>query len=186
MPLLRCLRDGGRSVNQLRAVRIFSPRPLLLANHMRMPIPGPMTATTDTACPDPREALRDAGLRLTRQREAIVRALGGSRDHPDANDLLARARAIEPSVSLATVYRTMAVLTERGIVSRLAFEGAPARFETADAPHHDHIVDVDTGDVIEFISAEIEAAQRRIAWEHGYDVVWHKLELHCRRRAARD
>ena len=130
------------------------------------------------------EALRAAGLRVTRQRAAIVQVLEEADDHPDANEVHARAREIEPSVSLATVYRTLSVLTGKGVVSRVAIEGAPARFETADAPHHDHIVDVETGEVIEFVSAEIEAAQRRIAREHGYEVLWHRLELHCRKRGG--
>lgn len=129
-----------------------------------------------------REALRSAGLRVTRQRAAIVEVVDGADDHPDANEVHARAREIEPSVSLATVYRTLSVLTGKGVVNRVAIEGAPARFETADAPHHDHIVDVETGEVIEFVSVEIEAAQRRIAREHGYEVLWHRLELHCRKR----
>ena len=129
-----------------------------------------------------RQALRAAGLRVTRQREAIVRVLDGAADHPDAITVHERARAIEPSVSLATVYRTLAVLTQRGVVARLSLDGEPARFESGDTPHHDHIVDIETGDVIEFVSAEIEAAQRAIAARHGYEVVWHRLELHCRKR----
>lgn len=129
-----------------------------------------------------RDALHEAGLRVTRQRAAIVEVLDEADDHPDAHDVLARARRIEPGVSLATVYRTLAVLTDKGVVNRVAIEGTPARFETADAPHHDHLVDVETGEVIEFVSAEIEAAQRRIARAHGYDVLWHRLELHCRKR----
>ena len=127
-------------------------------------------------------ALRAAGLRVTRQRAAIARVLSEAQDHPDATEVHARARDVEPTVSLATVYRTLAALAERGVVARLAFEGSPARFETADAPHHDHIVDVDTGEVIEFLSEEIERLQREVARRHGYEVVSHRLELHCRKR----
>ncbi|GMG81013.1 Fur family transcriptional regulator [Paralimibaculum aggregatum] len=128
------------------------------------------------------DALREAGLRVTRQRAAIVKVLTEAEDHPDAHEVHRRASEIDNTVSLATVYRTLAVLSDKGIVHRHAFEGAPARFETADAPHHDHIIDVDTGAVVEFASAEIERLQREIARQHGFEVVSHRLELYCRRR----
>ncbi|MGZ9812262.1 Fur family transcriptional regulator [Pseudoroseicyclus sp. H15] len=128
------------------------------------------------------EALRAAGLRVTRQRRAIMLVLASSDDHPDVPELHRRVQAKEPSVSLATVYRTLAALSERGVVQRLSFDGEPSRFETSDSPHHDHIVDLDTGDVIEFVSAEIERLQREVARRHGYEIVSHKLELYCRKR----
>ena len=131
------------------------------------------------------DALREAGLRVTRQRAAIVKVLTEAEDHPDAHEVHRRASEIDSTVSLATVYRTLAVLSDKGIVHRHAFEGAPARFETADAPHHDHIIDVDTGAVVEFASAEIERLQREIARLHGYEVVSHRLELYCRRRKGK-
>ena len=131
------------------------------------------------------EALRSAGLRVTRQRAAIVQVLAEAADHPDANELHRRVQEIEPAVSLATVYRTLAALADKGVVNRLALDGAPARFETADAPHHDHIIDVDSGDVIEFVNAEIERLQREIARAHGYEIVSHRLELYCRKRQDR-
>lgn len=131
---------------------------------------------------DLEEALRDAGVRITRQRQTVLRVLSEADDHPDAVELHARARGVDPTVSLATVYRTLSVLEEKGIVQRHAFEGAPARFETADTPHHDHIIDVDSREVIEFASPEIERLQREIARAHGYDVVTHRLELYCRKR----
>lgn len=127
-------------------------------------------------------AIRAAGLKATRQRRAIFRVLAEAEDHPDANDVHRRAQEIDPSVSLATTYRTLAALSEKGVVHRHAFEGASARFETTDAPHHDHLVDIDTGDVVEFVSPEIERLQREIARQHGYDIVSHRLELYCRRR----
>lgn len=127
------------------------------------------------------EALRAAGLRVTRQRAAIVQVLADAADHPDANEVHRRVQEVEPAVSLATVYRTLAALADKGVVHRLAFEGAPARFETTDAPHHDHIIDVDSGDVIEFVSAEIEKLQREIARRHGYEIVSHRLDLYCRK-----
>lgn len=138
-----------------------------------------MTEDTDEALDD---AIRAAGLRATRQRRAIFRALSGAEDHPDAVELHARARAIDPTVSLATVYRTLAALSAKGMINRLDFEGAATRFETADAPHHDHIVDLDSGEIVEFVSPEIEALQRRIAEAHGYEIISHRLELYCRKR----
>ncbi|MEO0958515.1 MAG: Fur family transcriptional regulator [Pseudomonadota bacterium] len=128
------------------------------------------------------EALRSEGVRLTRQRKAILQVLAESADHPDAHELHRRAQEADDSVSLATVYRTLSVLETKGVVQRHAFEGAPARFETADAPHHDHIIDLDSREVIEFTSPEIERLQKEIARRHGYEVVSHRLELYCRRR----
>jgi Fur family ferric uptake transcriptional regulator len=128
------------------------------------------------------DALRKDGIRITRQRSALLKVLAEASDHPDATELHRRAREIEETVSLATVYRTLTALEAQGVVQRLAFEGAPARFETTDAPHHDHIIDVETGDVIEFRSEKIEALQALIAEELGYDVVHHRLELYCRKK----
>jgi Fur family ferric uptake transcriptional regulator len=127
------------------------------------------------------DALRSEGVRLTRQRMALLHVLGEAEDHPDATELHRRAQAVDASVSLATVYRTLSVLEDKGVVQRHAFEGAPARFETADAPHHDHIIDLDTQEIIEFASPEIERLQREIARRLGYEVVSHRLELYCRK-----
>jgi Fur family transcriptional regulator, ferric uptake regulator len=127
------------------------------------------------------QALRAKGVRITRQRAALLAVLAKSEDHPDANELHRRAREIDDSVSLSTVYRTLTVLEDQSVVQRHAFEGAPARFETADAPHHDHIIDLDTGNVMEFYSDRIERLQAEIAAEHGYEVVRHRLELYCRK-----
>jgi Fur family transcriptional regulator, ferric uptake regulator len=127
------------------------------------------------------QALRGKGVRITRQRAAILTVLAEAEDHPDANELHRRAREIDDSVSLSTVYRTLTVLEDQSVVQRHAFEGAPARFETADAPHHDHIIDLDTGDVMEFCSERIEKLQAEIAAELGYEVVRHRLELYCRK-----
>jgi Fur family ferric uptake transcriptional regulator len=126
--------------------------------------------------------IRSAGLKVTRQRRAIVRVLSTAGDHPDANEIHRRAQALDPSVSVATTYRTLAALSDKGVVNRLAFEGASARFETNDAPHHDHIVDLDSGEVIEFVSSEIERLQHKIAEAHGYEIVSHRLELYCRKQ----
>ncbi|HSP24144.1 MAG TPA: Fur family transcriptional regulator [Saliniramus sp.] len=130
------------------------------------------------------QALRAKGVRITRQRAALLTVLAQAEDHPDANELHRRAREIDDSVSLSTVYRTLTVLEDQSVVQRHAFEGAPARFETADAPHHDHIIDLDTGNVMEFYSDRIERLQAEIAAEHGYEVVRHRLELYCRKRGS--
>lgn len=127
-------------------------------------------------------ALRKSGIRVTRQRIALLGVLADADDHPDAVELHERARAVEPSVSLATVYRTLSVLEAEGVVHRHAFEGGGARFETTHEEHHDHILDVDTGEVIEFQSDKIEQLQDEIARELGYEVVHHRLELYCRKK----
>ena len=121
-------------------------------------------------------------MRITRQRAALLDVLARANDHPDAPELHRRARAMDDSVSLATVYRTLSVLERQGVVNRLQFEGEAARFETTDLPHHDHIIDVETGEVIEFSSDKIERLQALIAAELGYEVVRHRLELYCRKR----
>ncbi|QIE56860.1 transcriptional repressor [Pikeienuella piscinae] len=140
-----------------------------------------MTNVT-TIAKEMEEALRADGVRITRQRAALLKVLAGADDHPDANELHRRAREIEDTVSLATVYRTLSALEAQGVVHRLAFEGEPARFETTNAPHHDHIIDLETGEVMEFRSEKIEALQALIAEELGYEVVHHRLELYCRKR----
>ena len=126
--------------------------------------------------------LRDGGVRVTRQRAAILKILANAEDHPDASELHRRAKEIDATVSPSTVYRTLSALQQQGVVHRHAFESATARFETADAPHHDHLIDIDTGAVIEFRSDKIEQLQAEIAAELGYDLVRHRLELYCRKR----
>lgn len=126
--------------------------------------------------------LRAEGVRITRQRVAILSALAGSEDHPSADNILERARKQDDTVSLATVYRTLSVLEQRGTVLRNEFDGTGARFELANKPHHDHLIDVDTGEVVEFTSPKIEQLQAEIARELGYDIVDHRLELYGRRK----
>ena len=128
------------------------------------------------------QALRDNGVRVTRQREALLRVLTEAEDHPDATELHRRARGLDGSVSLATVYRTLSVLEREGVVQRHSFESGGARFEVADQAHHDHIVDLDSGDIIEFRNERIEELQRQIAAEMGYEIIHHRLELYCRKR----
>lgn len=138
--------------------------------------------TTNATADEMEQALRDGGVKITRQRSALLKVLADASDHPDANELHRRAREIEETVSLATVYRTLSALEAQGVVHRLAFEGEPARFETTDAPHHDHIIDIDSGEVTEFHSEKIEALQALIAEELDYEVVHHRLELYCRKK----
>lgn len=117
------------------------------------------------------------GLRLTGQRRIIARVLEESADHPDAEILHARAAAIDPKISLATVYRTLRVFDEAGILDKLEFGDGRARYEDAERAHHDHLIDLTTGQVIEFVDPEIEALQEKIAERLGYRLKGHRLEL---------
>ena len=128
------------------------------------------------------DALRRAGVRITRQRAALLRELAAAGDHPDAIQLHARATRAGAAVSLATVYRTLSALEAQGVILKLEFEGEPARFEPADGTHHDHMIDVETGEVREFVSDRIERLQAEIAAEMGYEIVRHRLELYVRRK----
>jgi Fur family transcriptional regulator, ferric uptake regulator len=130
-----------------------------------------------------RQDLKAAGIRLTEPRKVILRVLASASDHPDAQALYARAVAIDSSVSLSTVYRTLKLLEERGAIQRHAFDDGRARFENSDGEHHDHLIDIDTGQVIEFRSDKIERLQAEIAAQLGYDIIRHKLELYARRRS---
>ena len=128
--------------------------------------------------------LRRRGVRITRQRSIILGILSEPGDHPDALEIFRRAVALDSSISLSTVYRTMKLLGEMGAIHRHAFEGGPARFEQASGEHHDHLIDVETGDVIEFKSDRIEQLQNEIAKSLGYDIVHHRLELYGRKRST--
>ena len=132
------------------------------------------------------DALRAAGVRVTSQRAVLLGLLAEAQDHPDAAELHRRAQAADGAISLATVYRTLAVLERAGVVQRHSFDGDSARFEPAEEPHHDHIVDLDTGRIVEFQSDKIERLQQEIAAELGFEVVHHRLELYCRRIKASD
>ena len=132
---------------------------------------------------DYEKELRRQGDRITRQRSAILGIISETEDHPDALEIFRRAVAVDPSISLSTVYRTMKLLGDIGAIHRHAFEGGPSRFEHA-ADHHDHLIDIETGDVIEFKSDRIEQLQDEIAKSLGYDIVHHRLELYGRKRSA--
>jgi Fur family transcriptional regulator, ferric uptake regulator len=117
------------------------------------------------------------GLRMTDQRRIVARVIGEAEDHPDVEELYARASAIDPKISLATVYRTVKLFEEAGILERLEFGDGRARYEDAERDHHDHLIDVTTGQVIEFIDQEIEDLQEKIAARLGYKLIGHRLEL---------
>ena len=126
------------------------------------------------------ERLRERGLRMTVPRVAIARVLDEAGDHPDLHEVHRRALAIDPRISIATVYRTMKLFEGLGLVERHAFRGGPSRFERAlAAGHHDHLIDTTTGRVIEFRSEEIERLQADIAGRLGYRLVGHRLELYA-------
>nr|WP_111300663.1 Fur family transcriptional regulator [Paracoccus saliphilus] len=128
------------------------------------------------------QALRAAGVRVTRQRAALLQVIAAAEDHPDAAELHARAMTAGAGVSLATVYRTLTTLQAQGVIEKLEFQGEPARWEAADQTHHDHMIDVDNGAVMEFSDERIERLQAEIAAEMGYEIVHHRLELYVRRR----
>lgn len=125
------------------------------------------------------DLLRAAGLRITPARQAIIHALVVSDDHPDTEQILARTK--DARISQATTYRTLALLTERGLLRTHTFDGSATRYELASRPHHDHLIDVETGEVREFFSPEIERLQRQIASEYGYEIIAHRLELYCKK-----
>lgn len=125
--------------------------------------------------------LREAGLRSTKPRRIILEIILGAAGHPDAAQIFELAAARDSRISLATVYRTMKALEESGAVQRHAFGHGPARFEQAHLSHHDHLIDLDTGEVIEFASQRIEAIQVEIAARLGYEIVHHRLEIYGRR-----
>ena len=124
------------------------------------------------------ERCRNAGIRMTGQRRLIIRVLENSKDHPDVETLFERSNKIDNKVSIATVYRTVKLLQNAGILEKLEFNDGRSRFEDAVRKHHDHLIDLDTGKVIEFIDEEIEHIQKKIANKLGYDLVGHKLELY--------
>ena len=120
----------------------------------------------------------DKGLRITEQRRVIARVLSESDDHPDVELLHERANKIDSGISIATVYRTVRLFEEAGILDRQDFGDGRARYEAAPEAHHDHLIDVETGKVIEFVDPEIEALQKQIAAKLGYRLVDHRLELY--------
>ncbi|KAA2317250.1 transcriptional repressor [Pseudooceanicola sediminis] len=119
-----------------------------------------------------------SGLRMTEQRRVISDVLDKARDHPDVEQLHARANARDPRISLATVYRTVKLFEGAGILEKIDFGDGRSRYEDAERDHHDHLIDITTGTVIEFVDPDIEALQEKIAAKLGYRLQGHKLELY--------
>lgn len=118
------------------------------------------------------------GLRMTGQRVVIAQVLEDAQDHPDVEELHKRAAAIDANISIATVYRTVKLFEEAGLLERLEFGDGRARYEDAERDHHDHLIDMQSGEIIEFVDPEIEALQERIAARLGYKLKGHRLELY--------
>ena len=124
------------------------------------------------------------GVKLTEQRRIIARVISeskaayGESDHPDVDELYSRVSKIDPKISIATVYRTVKLFEEAGILTKHDFKGGKARYEAMIESHHDHLIDVKTGEIIEFVDEEIETLQKKVAEKYGYELVDHKLELY--------
>jgi len=120
----------------------------------------------------------DKGVKLTDQRKIIAKIMSESSDHPDVDELYKRASKIDSRISIATVYRTVKLFEESGILAKHEFKGGKARYEKLNESHHDHLIDVKTGEIIEFVDDEIEKLQKKVAEKYGYELVDHKLELY--------
>ena len=118
------------------------------------------------------------GVKLTDQRKIIARVMTESQDHPDVDELYNRVSKIDPKISIATVYRTVKLFEEAGILTKHDFKGGKARYEELNESHHDHLIDIKTGEIIEFVNDEIEKLQKKVAEKYGYELVDHKLELY--------
>ena len=130
-----------------------------------------MTETIEQKC-------IDKGVKLTDQRRIIAKVMGESQDHPDVDELYNRVSKIDSKISIATVYRTVKLFEEAGIVAKHDFKGGKARYEQLNESHHDHLIDIKTGEIIEFVDNEIEKLQQKVAEKYGYKLVDHKLELY--------
>ena len=118
------------------------------------------------------------GVRLTDQRRLVAKIMSESVDHPDVDELHKRVSKLDSKISIATVYRTVKLFEEAGIVTKHDFKGGKARYEELSESHHDHLIDIKTGEIIEFVDDEIEKLQKKVADKYGYELVDHKLELY--------
>ena len=118
------------------------------------------------------------GVKLTDQRKIIAQIMSDSNDHPDVDELYKRVSKIDSKISIATVYRTVKLFEELGILAKHDFKGGKARYEELSEGHHDHLIDIKTGEIIEFVDEDIEKLQKKVAEKYGYDLVDHKLELY--------
>ena len=130
-----------------------------------------MTETIEQKC-------MSKGVKLTEQRRVIAQVMSASSDHPDVDELYNRVSKIDQKISIATVYRTVKLFEETGIITKHEFKGGKARYEEVNEGHHDHLIDIKTGEIIEFVDEEIEKLQKKVADKYGYDLVDHKLELY--------
>ena len=120
----------------------------------------------------------DKGVKLTDQRKIIAKIMSSSNDHPDVDELYKRVTKIDSKISIATVYRTVKLFEEVGILAKHEFKGGKARYEEVNEGHHDHLIDIKSGEIIEFVDYEIEKLQKKVAEKYGYKLVDHKLELY--------
>ena len=120
----------------------------------------------------------EKGVKLTEQRRIIAKVMSESQDHPDVDELYKRAVQVDDRISIATVYRTVKLFEESGIITKHDFKGGKARYEELNESHHDHLIDIKTGEIIEFVDEEIEKLQTKVAEKYGYKLVDHKLELY--------
>ena len=120
----------------------------------------------------------EKGVRLTDQRKLVARIMSESEDHPDVDELHKRVNALDSKISIATVYRTVKLFEEAGIIAKHEFKGTKARYEEASQDHHDHLIDVNTGQIVEFVNEDIEKLQKKVAEKLGYKLVDHRLELY--------
>ena len=130
-----------------------------------------MTDTLEELC-------KKRGVRLTEQRKIIAQVMTSSSDHPDVDELHQRVNKIDSKISIATVYRTVKLFEEAGVVSKHDFKGGKARYEKSPEEHHDHLIDVNSGEIIEFVDEDIELLQKKVADKLGYTLVDHRLELY--------
>ncbi len=130
-----------------------------------------MTETIEDKC-------KAKGVKLTEQRRIIAKVMSEANDHPDVDELYNRVSQIDSKISIATVYRTVKLFEESGILAKHDFKGGKARYEELNESHHDHLIDVKTGEIIEFVDEEIEKLQKKVADKYGYELVDHKLELY--------
>ena len=124
------------------------------------------------------EKCKTKGVRLTDQRKVIAEVMSNSNDHPDVDELHKRVNKIDKKISIATVYRTVKVFEESGILEKHDFKGGKARYEQSPEEHHDHLIDINSGEIIEFVDKDIEILQDKVAKKFGYKLVDHKLELY--------
>ena len=130
-----------------------------------------MSSTIEKKC-------KEKGVKLTDQRKVIAKVMSDASDHPNVDELYNRVSKIDPKISIATVYRTVKLFEESGILAKHDFKGGKAWYEELNEGHHDHLIDIKTGEIIEFVDNDIENLQKKVAEKHGYKLVDHKLELY--------